>query len=31
MNNLQIPILPEHIWSKIDADELRKYTERARL
>ena len=26
MDTLTIPILPEHIWSKIDADELRKYT-----
>ncbi|HEX5018410.1 MAG TPA: ABC transporter substrate-binding protein [Actinomycetes bacterium] len=26
MNNLQIPILPEHIWSEIDSNELPKYT-----
>jgi peptide/nickel transport system substrate-binding protein len=26
MNNLAVPILPEHIWSEIDGDELRKYT-----
>jgi peptide/nickel transport system substrate-binding protein len=26
MNNLAVPILPEHIWSEIDADELGKYT-----
>jgi peptide/nickel transport system substrate-binding protein len=27
MNNLAVPILPEHIWSEIDADELGKYTD----
>jgi peptide/nickel transport system substrate-binding protein len=26
MNNLQVPILPEHIWSKISSDDLPKYT-----
>jgi peptide/nickel transport system substrate-binding protein len=26
MNNLAVPILPEHIWSEIDSDELPKYT-----
>ncbi|MCZ3387668.1 MAG: ABC transporter substrate-binding protein [Actinomycetia bacterium] len=26
MNNLAVPILPEHIWSEISADELGKYT-----
>lgn len=26
MNNLSVPILPEHIWSKIGADELKTYT-----
>ncbi len=26
MNNLAVPILPEHIWSKISADELKTYT-----
>jgi peptide/nickel transport system substrate-binding protein len=26
MNNLAVPILPEHIWSEIDSDELSKYT-----
>ena len=26
MNNLAVPILPEHIWSEIDSDELGKYT-----
>ena len=26
MNNLSVPILPEHIWSQINADELGKYT-----
>ncbi len=26
MDTLTIPILPEHIWKNIDADELRKYT-----
>ncbi|HVQ18588.1 MAG TPA: ABC transporter substrate-binding protein, partial [Actinomycetes bacterium] len=25
MNNLQVPILPEHIWSKISSDDLPKY------
>jgi peptide/nickel transport system substrate-binding protein len=25
MNNLQIPILPEHIWSQISAEDLRDY------
>lgn len=26
MNNLAVPILPEHIWSEIDDEELPKYT-----
>ena len=26
MTKLAVPILPEHIWSEIDADELREYT-----
>lgn len=26
MNNLQIPILPEHIWSKIDSNDLGDYS-----
>ncbi len=26
MNNLAVPILPEHIWSEINAEELGKYT-----
>ncbi len=31
MNNLAVPILPEHIWSEIDADELAQVHQRARL